>query len=58
MQGLLLRGHRVTTVRFHMEQPVLPATLGENHTELVVYLNNSDGAYSEVDRVISSCSGA
>ena len=50
-RGLLLKGHRVTTVRFQMEQPVLPADLGENHTELVIYLNNSDGALPVAERV-------
>ncbi len=49
---LVARGHSVTTVRFEMEQPLGFKDLGKNHTEIVLYLNNSDGALKSVTKVL------
>ena len=51
---LIKRGHAVTTVRFAMEQPFDTSGLGENHTELVLHLNNSLGLVNLVNKVLDN----
>ena len=44
----------MTTVRFAMEQPFDTSGLGENHTELVLHLNNSLGLVNLVNKVLDN----
>ena len=48
---LIRRGHSVTTIRFAMEQPFNTGGLGPNHTEFVLFLNNSMGQVDHVTKV-------
>jgi hypothetical protein len=49
-QQLIARGHRVTTVRFEDPHGLTLKPAGPNHTEIVLNLNNSDGALPFVTR--------
>ena len=47
---MVARGHHVTTVRYEMIQGIkLPYI--ENHTEVVLYINNTDGRVPYVTKV-------
>ena len=43
-EQLILRGHKVTTVRYADFNGLELAPMGANHTEIILYLNNSDGS--------------
>ncbi len=47
---LLRRGHRVTTVHFAMEQDLEFDGAGENHTQITLYLNNSEGTLARAEK--------
>ena len=44
----------MTTIRFAMEQPFNTGGLGSNHTEFVLFLNNSLGQVDHVTKVRKS----
>ena len=49
---MVARGHHVTTVRYEMIQGIKLPHL-ENHTEIVLYINNTDGSVPFVTKVSS-----
>ena len=51
VKELLRRGHGVTTVRFAMEQQLHEENLGVNHTEIILYQDNSKGIVDFVTKV-------
>ena len=48
--SIIYRGHSVTTVRFFDPTSPWMASMGENHTDVVLHLNNSDGRLPLVTR--------
>ena len=56
VKELLLRGHSVTTVRFAMEQELLKGNLGVNHTEVILYQDNSEGIVDFVTKEVKGVS--
>ena len=47
-EQLVSRGHNVTTIRFVQNHKLYLKDLGPGHTDIVLYLNNSDGSMPSV----------